>query len=104
MTIAQTFFAGYSPLAQTRLNVEGIAQLGVRAIFRASPRATTRDILGQLERRDRIVLMLLDGKRTIQDVARLVHRNELEIARTLVHLLECGYVEFLGSEGQVPQS
>jgi predicted transcriptional regulator len=48
----------------------------------------------RMQRRERIVLILLDGKRTIRDVARLVHRSELDVARTVVHLLKSGYIEY----------
>lgn len=57
----------------------------------------TPNFLGQMDRRDRVTLILLDGKRTIEDVARLTHRNELEITRILIRLLQRGLVEFLGA-------
>ncbi len=44
------------------------------------------------------MLILLDGKRTLQDVARLTHHSELEVAHILVRFLKCGYVEFLGHD------
>jgi hypothetical protein len=94
MSITNTFLTGY-PSPATKIDVERMAKQGVHAVFRAQPIATTPDILSQMERRERIVLLLLDGKRTLQDVAKLVHRSELEIAWTLVRLLERGYIEFL---------
>jgi hypothetical protein len=97
MTLTRAFFTGYLPFSPVKIDVEGMAQHGVHAIFRARPLARTPRILCQMERRDRAVLILLDGKRTIGEVARLVHRSELEVARTLVRLLERGYVEFLGA-------
>ncbi len=101
MTTTHTFFTGYSPFFQTQVDVEGMAQLGTQAIFRARPMATTPYMLSQMERRERVVLILLNGKRTIQDVAYLTHRSELEVAKILVRLLERGYAEFLGAETDV---
>lgn len=68
---------------------------GVFAIFRVRPHATTPYILKRLERRERIVLLLLNGKRTLRDVAQLVHRSELDIAQVLVRMLRQGYIEFM---------
>jgi Domain of unknown function (DUF4388) len=76
---------------------ENMGSRGVLAIFRAHPHATTPSVLKQLERRERIVLLLLNGKRTLREVARLVHRSELDIARVLVRMLKQGYVEFMGA-------
>ena len=100
MTIVDAPIAGYSS-SQTRFDVEGMAQQGIHAIFRARPVAKTPRILNQIERRERAILLLMDGKRTLQDVARLTRRHELEIAWILVHLLERGYIEFLGAEEDV---
>ena len=98
MTITRSLFKGYAhPLASSIITItEQMAQRGIHAIFKARPAATAQNILGQLERRDRIVLILLDGRRTIEDVVRLTHRNEIDIARVLVRFLQWGYVEFLG--------
>jgi len=100
MTIANVFVANYSS-SQALVDVEGMAQQGIHAIFRARPVAKTPRILNQIERRERAILLLMDGKRTLQDVARLTRRHELEIAWILVHLLERGYIEFLGAEEDV---
>lgn len=102
--IANVLIAGYSA-SQVTIDVEGMAQQGVRAIFRARPIAKTPHILSQMERRERGILLLMDGKRTLQDVTRLTRRHELEVAWILVHLLERGYIEFLGAEeeaGKLP--
>lgn len=98
MTIAHSLFKGYAHQLSSGIiaTTEQMAQHGIHAIFKARPAATTQNILGQLERRDRIVLILLDGRRTIEDIARLTHRNEIEIARTLVRFLRWGYIEFSG--------
>ncbi len=76
-----------------------MAQQGVNAVFRTLPWATDQKIMSQMERRDRVVFLLLDSRRSIQDIARLVNRNELDIARTIVRLLKCGYIEPAGALG-----
>jgi len=97
MTIARSLFKRYAqPLSSGITTTEQMAQCGSHAVFKARPAATAQNVLGQLQRRDRIVLILLDGRRTIEDIARLTHRNEIEIARILVRFLQWGYVEFLG--------
>ena len=77
--------------------VENIGNRGISAIFRTLPYVTAPAVLKRLERRDRIVLLLLDGKRTLRDVARLVHRSELDIAQVLVRMLKRGYIEHIGA-------
>jgi len=95
----ETFFAEHLPPMQMIVDVEMMARLGVHAIFCAKPNATQQAILSQLERRERIVLILLNGKRNIQDIALLASRSELEVAHILVRLLKRGCVEFLNPEG-----
>ncbi len=68
---------------------------GASAVFRTRPHVTTPTILKQLERRDRVVLLLLDGRRTLHDVAHLVSRSELDIANVLARMFKRGYVEYV---------
>lgn len=75
--------------------------LGVTSVFRALPCATTPIVLSRMERRDRVVLLLLNGKRTVHDVVLLVHHNEVDVARTLVRLLKQGYIEHIESGEQI---
>ncbi len=96
MAGTQSFFSGYPSSPQLHTNIEEMAKSGVHAVFQARPVAITQTVLSQMDRRDRVVLILLDGKRTLQDVARLTHRSELDVAHTLVRFLKRGYVEFLG--------
>lgn len=72
--------------------------MGVTSVFRALPCATTPGVLGGMERRERVVLLLLNGKRTLHDVVMLVHHSEVDVARTLVRLLKLGYIEYVGAE------
>ena len=73
-------------------------QMGVSSIFRALPFATCLVVLHRLERRERVVLLLMNGKRTGRDVAALIHHDEVEVARTLVRLLKRGYIEHMEAE------
>ena len=70
-------------------------QPGMHAIFRALPQASKSKIIHQMERKDRIVFLLLDGKRTLHTIKHLLHRSELDIAHTLVRLLKQGYIEYI---------
>lgn len=72
--------------------------LSVTSIFRALPCATTPVVLSRMERRERVVLLLLNGKRTLHDVVMLVHHSEVDVARTLVRLLRLGYIEYMRAE------
>ncbi len=72
--------------------------LGVTSIFRALPCATTPIVLSRMGRRERVVLLLLNGKRTLHDVVMLVHHSEVDVARTLVRLLKLGYIEHIRAE------
>ena len=72
---------------------------GVTSIFRALPCATTPVILSRMERRERVVLLLLNGKRTLRDVALLIHHSEVDVARTLVRLLKQRYIEYIEDTG-----
>ena len=68
-------------------------------IFRPVLTATTQRTLSSMTRRDRVVFLLLDGKRTIQDIALLIHRTEPDVTGTLVNLLKSGYIVYMGANG-----
>jgi hypothetical protein len=68
---------------------------GASTVFRVIPETTVPLLVNQLTRRDRWVLLLLDGRRTLADLARLTHRSELDIAYTLAQFLRWGYIEWL---------
>jgi len=70
-----------------------------QAIFRVVLTATTKKTLSSMTRRDRIVFSLLGGKRTIRDIALLIHRTEPDVTGTLVSLLRSGYVVYTGANG-----
>ncbi len=62
-------------------------------VFRVVSTTPTKTLAGQLPRRERWILLLLDGKRCIADLAHLTQRSELDVAYTLVWLLQSGYIE-----------
>lgn len=86
----------HKPNSQHEMHTGEMAQLGIYAIFCMRATVVTPDILRVIERKDRVVLLLLDGKRTIQDIVRLIHRSDLEVARSLIRLLKHGYAEYIG--------
>jgi hypothetical protein len=61
--------------------------------FRVAPGFHAMALASQLPRRERWVLLLLDGRRTVAYLARLTQRGELDIAHTLAEFLQWGYIE-----------
>ena len=61
--------------------------------FRVAPGLQATVLVNQLPRRERWVFLLLDGKRSIAQVAHLTQRSELDIASTLARFLHLGYIE-----------
>ena len=74
-------------------SIEEAVSQGVHAVFHVRPAAATKQVMSRMERQDRIIFMLLDGKRTVRDLARLIHRSEVAVARILAGLLKNGYIE-----------
>jgi hypothetical protein len=68
---------------------------GRNAIFKACSMVATAGAIQRMERRERIVFILLDGRRTIQDIARLIHQPESEVEHILVHLTRSGYTQYI---------
>jgi hypothetical protein len=63
--------------------------------LRLSPqRSGVADRIDQLplDRRERMVLLLVDGQRTLVDLARLTRRTEPEVYAVLTHLQALGLV------------
>ena len=99
VTIAQTSFTGVTngrPFSHIAVHTDEIAKISIHAVFQARATAVVAQTLARMERRDRIVLILLDGQRTIDDVMRLLHRTEAEVAQVLVRLLKSGHIDFMG--------
>lgn len=68
---------------------------GRTAIFKARAMTATAQAIRHMERRERIIFILLDGRRTVQDIARLTHQPEAEVEQTLVHLAKTGYAQYI---------
>jgi len=68
---------------------------GRLAIFKVRSPVSMAKAIHQMERHARVVFILLDGKRTIQDIARLTHRAEHEVELILVDLTQRGYTQYL---------
>jgi len=62
-------------------------------VFRVVSTTPTNTLAGQLPRRERWILLLLDGKRCIADLAHLTQRSELDVAYTLARFLQSGSIE-----------
>ena len=69
--------------------------------FRVVAGLQTTALVNQLSRRERWVFLLLDGKRSIAQVARLTQRSEPDVASTLARFLHWGYIEPLDAMPQV---
>jgi len=66
---------------------------GASTVFRTIASQPIAALARQFPRRERWILLLLDGRRTVADVARLTRRSELNIASTLARFLQRGYIE-----------
>jgi len=62
-------------------------------VFRVVSITPTNTLAGQLLRRERWKLLLLDGKRCIANLAHLTQRSELDVASTLTRFLQQGSIE-----------
>lgn len=62
-------------------------------VFQVVSTIPAKILAGQLPRRERWILLLLDGKRCIADLAHLTQRSELDVASTLTSFLQQGYIE-----------
>jgi hypothetical protein len=65
----------------------------VSTAFRVAPGFQTTVFVSQLSRRERWVFLLLDGRRSVAQVAHLTQRSELDVASTLAWFLHLGYIE-----------
>jgi len=66
---------------------------GTSAVFRVVYGQLATSLASQLPRRESWILLLLDGRRSVADLARLMQRDELDIAYTLARFLQWGYIE-----------
>jgi len=70
---------------------------GASAVFRVVSAMATTTLASQLPRRERWILLLIDGRRSVTDLARLTQRSELDVASTLARFLRRGYIESVQS-------
>lgn len=68
---------------------------GRMAIFGVRSAVSAAQAIGQMERHARVVFILLDGRRTIQHIARLTHQTEYEVEHILVDLTQRGYTYYV---------
>ena len=61
--------------------------------FRVASGFQATVLVSQLSRRERWVFLLLNGKRSVAQVAHLTQRSELDVASTLARFLHWGYIE-----------
>jgi hypothetical protein len=61
--------------------------------FRVAPGFQASALASHLPRRERWVLLLLDGRRSVATVARLTQRTERDVASTLARFLQWGFIE-----------
>ena len=66
---------------------------GASTVFRVVASWQAPTLARQLPRRERWVLLLLDGRRSVADLARLTQRSELDVASTLARFLQRGFIE-----------
>lgn len=85
------------PPATPRLGIlAGEEELpGRTAIFKARESATTAQIIQSMERRERLIFILLDGRRTVQHIARLTHQPESDVEEILIQLTKIGYTHYV---------
>ncbi len=74
---------------------ENGAQPGRVAIFKTRITITSTQAMQSMERRERIVFVLLDGKRTVQHIAHLLHQSESEVGHVLLKLVKMGFAEYV---------
>ncbi len=67
--------------------------LDATLVFRIVSTIPTKTLVGQLPRRERWILLLLDGKRSIADLAHLTQRSEHDVVNMLNRFLQQGYIE-----------
>jgi hypothetical protein len=65
-------------------------------VFCLHPATSAQKIVSLLERRERVVILLLNGKRNLREIARLIHRSESDVAQVLTSCLQKGMIEPVG--------
>lgn len=101
-----------APLAVSTqsLLMDGIRRIDEMSLFKAripGPRAFLRRKEPRrplsLKPPEQALLALVDGRRTVADVATAAHLNEFDAIKILYHLAEAGYVEAVGTPAEAAQ-
>jgi len=66
---------------------------GASAVFRVVSAMPTTTLASNLPRRERWILLLIDGRRSVADLAHLTQRSQLDVALALARFLQWGYIE-----------
>lgn len=87
-------FGDYGSAATTQIPMTStpITTAVLAAVYRRSILAEHTDQL-PLDRRERMILLLVDGRRNLVDLTRLTRRNEREVLSVLEHLESLGLVQ-----------
>lgn len=67
--------------------------VGANSVFRVRSLIAPKQVITGLDRRERLVFLLLDGKRSMSEIAVLIHRCEIDVARVLSRFLSLGLIE-----------
>lgn len=65
------------------------------AIFQTRVKITSPQDMQKLERRARLVFVLLDGRRTLQHIAYLLHQTEEEVGQIVLKLTKMNLIEYV---------
>jgi hypothetical protein len=86
--------------------MDGIRRIDEMSLFRARIPGPTAVLRRREPRRqvplnasEQQLLALVDGRRTVADLAAAAHLNEFDATKTLYHLAEAGWVEAVGAAG-----
>ncbi len=108
--------SGTAPASPLSVNTQSLLMDGIRRIdemvlFRervpgpdAYLRARKAPVAVALDRREQQVLALVDGRRTVAELAQAAHLGEFDATRTLYHLVEAGYVEVAEAPAPPPET
>ena len=67
-------------------------------VFRVVSGSQAAALASHLPRRERWILLLIDGRRSVADLAHLTQRSQLDVALALARFLQWGYIEPVDKE------
>lgn len=85
-----------TPPGSTAANLPGAPALRPELLESVPYQTGVADSIEQLplDRRERMILLLVNGQRSMLDLVRLTHRSEREIYSVLHHLALLGLIQF----------